>query len=373
MGVVRRHCAVEPLEARVLLTVIPSGFAESKVVDKLFSPTGMEVTPDGRIFALEQSGGVRVIKDGQLLATPFVTVPTEFKNERGLVGITFDPDFTSNGHVYLYWTDPSPKAHNVVSRFTATGDVAAPGSRVDLIKLPDLNTPFHIGGAMRFGPDGKLYVAVGENSTPENSQRLSNPLGKILRFNRDGTIPADNPFYNQASGQGKAIWAYGLRNPFSFNIQQGTGRMLINDVGQDTWEEVNVGQAGANYGWPASEGPTTDSRFKAPLYAYKHTSRDSDGASIVGAAFYNAPAGGWDASAKVFPTSYAGRFFFADLTGGFVKVLDPETGDVEETFATNLARPVDVDVSPDGSVYVLARGVSGGREGRVLKYTRTGA
>jgi glucose/arabinose dehydrogenase len=94
MRFVRRPCAVEPLEGRVLLTVVPSGFAETKVVDKLFSPTGMEVAPDGRLFVLEQTGAVKVIKDGALLETPFVTVPTEFKNERGLVGITFDPDFT---------------------------------------------------------------------------------------------------------------------------------------------------------------------------------------------------------------------------------------------------------------------------------------
>src|SRR5215217_5774390 len=328
MRVVRRPCAVERLEGRVFLTVVPSGFSESKVADNLFSPTAMEVAPDGRLFVLEQTGAVKVVKDGALLATPFVTVPTEFKNERGLVGIQFDPDFTSNGYVYIYWTDPAPKPHNVISRFTAAGDVAAPGSRVDLVRLPDLNTPFHIGGAMRFGPDGKMYVAVGENATPSNAQSLSNPLGKILRVNKDGTIPTDNPFYDQASGQGKAIWAYGLRNPFSFNIQAGTGRMLINDVGQDTWEEVNVGQAGANYGWPISEGPTTDSRFKGPLYSYKHTDRDSDGSSVVGSAFYNPPAGGWEASAKLFPSNYAGQYFFADLTGGFVKRLNPETGEI---------------------------------------------
>ena len=108
---------------------------------------------------------------------------------------------------------------------------------------------------MHFGSDGKLYVGVGENADAALAQNLASPFGKLLRFNEDGTIPTDNPYYATQSGLARAVWASGLRNPFTFAVQPGTGRIHINDVGQDTWEEINLGVAGANYGWPSSEGP----------------------------------------------------------------------------------------------------------------------
>src|SRR5439155_12911459 len=143
-------------------------------------------------------------------------------------------------------------AHNRVSRFTASGDVAVAGSETVILELDDLSTASnHNGGAIHFGPDGRLYVAVGENATSANAQTLANRLGKMLRINADGSIPIDNPFSSTAVGVNRAIWALGLRNPFTFAIQPGTGRMFINDVGQSTWEEIDDGVAGANYGWPS--------------------------------------------------------------------------------------------------------------------------
>src|SRR5215213_5908560 len=112
-----------------------------------------------------------------------------------------------------------------------------------------------MGGAINYGKDGKLYIATGDNETPTNSQQLTNLFGKMLRINKDGTIPTDNPFYATASGKNRAIWALGLRNPFKFAIQPTTGTTFINDVGEDAWEEINRGAAGANYGWPRYEGP----------------------------------------------------------------------------------------------------------------------
>src|SRR5437867_3801615 len=111
---------------------------------------------------------------------------------------------------------------------------------------------------------------------------LKNLLGKMLRINADGTIPTDNPFFNSTTGNNRAIWALGLRNPFTFAFQPVTGRMFINDVGQNVWEEIDDGIAGANYGWPTTEGPTTDPRFKTPLYAYQHT---GGACAITGGAF----------------------------------------------------------------------------------------
>src|SRR5262249_39689748 len=164
---------------------------------------------------------------------------------------------------------PSP-AHNRVSRFTLNGDVAVPGSEMVLIDLPDVTSRIHNGGALKFGADGKLYVAVGNDNVFGNSQDLTNPFGKMLRINADGSIPTDNPFFNQTTGVNRAIWAYGLRNPYTFDVQPGTGLLYINDVGEASFEEIDQGVAGANYGWPNSEGYTTNPLYTSPVYAYAH-------------------------------------------------------------------------------------------------------
>jgi glucose/arabinose dehydrogenase len=251
---------------------LPSGFTESSLGGPLATPTAMTLAPDGRLFVCEQGGALRVIKDGALLATPFLTVPVDSSGERGLLGVALDPSFAANGFVYVYHTTTTPTRHNQVSRFTANGDVALPGSEVVILDLDPLSgATNHNGGAIHFGPDGKMYVAVGENANPPNSQSLATRLGKILRIEADGSIPTDNPLLDQTSGPNQAIWALGLRNPFTFTFERGTGRMFINDVGQDTWEEIDDGIAGANYGWPVTEGPTDDPRFEPPLFVYPHS------------------------------------------------------------------------------------------------------
>src|SRR5262249_4717410 len=152
----------------------------------------------------------------------------------------------------------------------------------------------HNGGALHFGPDGKLYVGVGDNANGAQAQDLANPLGKMLRFNPDGSIPGDNPFCTTAGSLACAVWARGLRNPFTVAFEAGTGRMHIDDVGENTWEEIDAGAAGANYGWPASEGPANvTAGVTAPIFAYGHGSPDPSGPggfftgiAIVGGAFY---------------------------------------------------------------------------------------
>ena len=213
---------------------LPTGFTETLVTSGLTNPTAMAFAPDGRLFVCEQGGQLRVIKNGALLATPFLSVTVNSSGERGLLGIAFDPNFATNNFLYVYYTATAPAIHNRVSRFTANGDVSVPGSEVILLDLNNLGATNHNGGAMHFGPDGKLYVAVGENANGSNSQTLTNLLGKILRINSDGTIPADNPFFGAATGNNRAIWALGLRNPYTFAFQPGTGRMFINDVGDVT-------------------------------------------------------------------------------------------------------------------------------------------
>jgi glucose/arabinose dehydrogenase len=328
---------------------LPSGFAENQVAGGLSNPTAMAFAPDGRLFVCQQGGQLRVIKNGALLPTPFVSLTVDSAGERGLLGVTFDPNFATNQFVYVYYTTSSPSTHNRVSRFTANGDVALAGSEVVILELNNLSgATNHNGGAIHFGPDNKLYLAVGENATPANAQTLNNLLGKILRINADGTIPTDNPFFNTATGNNRAIWALGLRNPYTFAFQPGTGRMLINDVGQSAWEEINVGQAGANYGWPTCEGPCGNSSFVNPLFAYPHSGGSTTGCAITGGVFYNPSVG-------QFPAAYNGTYFFADFCGGWIKRIDPITA-AQSDFATGISNPVDLQLGADGSLYYLARG-----------------
>ncbi|HEX8141886.1 MAG TPA: PQQ-dependent sugar dehydrogenase [Pyrinomonadaceae bacterium] len=327
---------------------LPAGFTETLVSSGLSSPTAMAFAPDGRLFVCEQGGQLRVIKNGVLLATPFLTVTVSSAGERGLLGVAFDPNFQTNNFIYIYYTATTPSIHNRVSRFTANGDVAVPGSEVVLLDLNNLSATNHNGGAMHFGPDGKLYVAVGENANGSNAQTLTNLLGKILRINSDGTIPTDNPFFNNAAGNNRAIWALGLRNPYTFAFQPGTGRMFINDVGEVTWEEINDGIAGSNYGWPTCEGTCGNTNFRNPLFIYGHGSSATTGCAITGGAFYN-PA------LAQFPSDYVGKYFFADFCGGWIRRLNP-ADNTATAFATGISNPVDLLVAADGSLYYLARG-----------------
>jgi hypothetical protein len=217
-----------------------------------------------------------------------------------------------------------------------------------ILDLETLSATNHNGGAIHFGPDGKLYVATGENAVTSNAQTLSNRLGKILRINADGTIPTDNPFFGTAVGVNRAIWALGLRNPFTFAFQAGTGRMFINDVGAATWEEINDGIAGSNYGWPSTEGPTGNPAFRSPLFSYGHGAGTSLGCAISGGAFY-------PAATQTFPPGYTGDYFFADWCSGWIRRFDPTTS-TATLFATGIDAPVDLKVHPDGSLYYLAQG-----------------
>ena len=327
---------------------VPTGFTDSLVAAGLTDPTAMALAPDGRIFVCEQRGTLRVIKNGVLQPTPFLTVTVDSAGERGLLGIAFDPNFVSNQLVYVYYTAPTP-AHNRVSRFIANGDVALAGSETILMELPNLSTATnHNAGAIHFGPDGLLYVATGDNANGNNGQSFSTVLGKMLRITSTGAIPTDNPFFNQTTGNNRSIWALGLRNPFTFAFQPGTGRMFINNVGLSTWEEINDGIAGANYGWPICEGfcNPPDPRFTDPIFVYQNTGVDC---AITGGAFYNP-------QVIQFPSNFVSSYFFSDFCGGWIHRLDTANGNAFSEFATGISNPVDLKVSPDGFLYYLARG-----------------
>ena len=334
---------------------VPKGFTQSQVASGLAGPMDMEFAPDGRLFVAEEAGKVRIVKPNGTLATFLdISSKVDIAGERGLMGVTFDPNFATNHFVYLYYTrkaTATTPVHNRVVRVTASGDSAIAGSEVLVFRLNNQSAQIHQGGALDFGNDGKLYLSTGDNATPGNAQSPGNLFGKVLRINKDGTIPTNNPFYATASGNNRAIWALGLRNPFKFAIKPGTSTIFINDVGEDTWEEINQGAAGANYGWPIYEGPESDAKYIPPIFAYGHGSTNTTGCSITGGAFYN-PA------TVQFPSGYVGDYFFADFYNGWIRRYDPAT-DKAMGFATGLGSIVDLDVNKDGSLYYLSRGNPG--------------
>jgi glucose/arabinose dehydrogenase len=318
----------------------------------------MAQAPDGRMFVAQQGGDLRVVKNGSLLPTPFVQLPVDSNGERGLIGVALHPDFATNKLVYVYYTSTVGGSHNRISRFTAVGDVAGAGSEEVLVNLPNLSTATnHNGGAIHFGTDGKLYVGVGDNANSAQAPDLSKVFGKLLRFNDTGTIPTDNPFAATSPGLASAIWGYGLRNPYTFAIQPGTGRIHINDVGESTWEEINLGTRGANYGWPASEGQDgLTTGITGPIFTYKHSAASTPGSGLGGFFTGIAIAGGsfYPTSGGTFPASYAGNYFFADFGSKFVARFDL-TNNAVYSFGSVSGSPVDMLTGLDGALYVLVR------------------
>lgn len=323
-------------------------------VTGLSSPTGMKFAPDGRLFVTEQGGAVRVITPGgQLLSTPFMTVGVRGDGERGLLGLAFDPAFTSNGYIYLFYT-PNDSAVSRIVRVTASGDRVVSGSQVTIFEYGNFSGN-HRGGDLHFGPDGKLYVGLGDAGEGPNAQSVSSFDGKILRLNSDGSIPGDNPtsFTNTSggtmtpSGAFRAIWAIGLRNPYRFSFHPSTGAMRINDVGAGAWEEVNAGQAGRNYGWPTCEGMCSNSFATNPIYAHER--------GVVAAGEQCAITGGTFYTGNQFPASYLDNYFVVDYCNTWLRHIRSDN-----SFATfPLAIPqysVDLKTAPDGSLLVLGHG-----------------
>ena len=331
-------------------SVLPPGFAEVRIADEL-DPVAMAMAPDGRLFLAEKFGRILIVENGLLRPDPFTEIEVDNFNERGLSGITIDPDFENNHYIYVYYTVPGAN-HNRVSRITADGYFAAPGSETVLIDLDTLTGPHHNAGAMVFGTDGMLYIAVGDGTNQGNAQNMNTVLGKILRIRPDGSIPEDNPFFNELEGKNRAIWASGVRNPFAMTVQPGTGRIFTTEVGGYDFEEINEILMGRNYGWPDIEGMLAQqippANYKDPVYAYPRT----DGCAAVGITIYN-PA------VQLFPDEYLGKIFYSDYCGGNISLLDPETGE-RSVFASSINRPLNMVVGPDGTLYYLSRAGLGG-------------
>ena len=381
----RTRLKMEQLEDRTTPATLPTGFTETAVAAGLSSATAMEIAPNGDLWVLEQGGAVKRFRAGSTTAdvvASMASVGLRSEGERGVLGIAFDPNYASNKFVYIYYTSSdTPNPHNRISRFTVNDANAADYSFVDttgnpavldeveILNLDPLSSATnHNGGAIHFGPDGKLYVAVGDNASGANAQSITTRLGKILRINADGYIPSDNPtsiagISGTTTGANRAIWAAGVRNPFTFSFQPGTGVMHINDVGQNTWEEINVGGSGRNYGWPTTEGNFNQAsfpNFTQPLYTYDHGGGTFQGFAITGGAFYNP-------TTNQFPAAYAGDYFFADFVNDWINVINSNGTDVRR-FATNAPGTVDLRVANDGSLLYLARDAN-----QVFRVTFTGS
>lgn len=342
---------------------LPVGFVRETVIDTgLTEPTVMEFLPDGRLLIGQRGGAIRIYQDGVLLPAPLITIATITQSERGLVGLARDPNFASNGYIYVYYTTSPPR--NRVGRFTVSGNTANPASEVIIWQNPDPAANFHHGGAIAFGADGNLYIATGDQFTSANAQTLVNEHGKLLRLAPDGSIPPDNPFVATPDAR-PAIWALGLRNPFRFTIDSLTGRILIGNVGGNSgssWEEINVGLSGANYGWPNQEGSRCFipdcSAYTFPIFFYQHNNRTyapgPNQASILAGPVYRSTA---------FPSAYRGVQYVGDYANRWIRrLVFDAAGNVlgDPLFVTEplAGTIIDMEVGPDGALYFLTYGVA---------------
>jgi glucose/arabinose dehydrogenase len=301
------------------LQLVASGFSSPLY---LTSPPG----DLSRLFVVEQTGAIRLIKDGTLLPTPFLDISDRITagGEQGLLGLAFYPDYASSGRFVVHYTDPAGDTHLSLFQVSSDPDVADPASE-HVILTADQPYPNHNGGQVVFGPDGYLYLGLGDGGSADDpegrAQNLSDLLGSILRVDVSSgtsyTVPADNPFVGQAGAQPE-VWSYGLRNPWRFSFDRANGDLYIADVGQNQYEEVDVATAaagsgkGVNFGWNIMEGAhclgggqCNQTGLTLPDFEYGH----DQGCSITGGYVYRGSA----------IPDLQGIYFYADYCQGWVR------------------------------------------------------
>jgi glucose/arabinose dehydrogenase len=308
-----------------------------EIVAGLSSPLYLTAPPGdvARLFVVEKTGAIRIIKDGVLLTDPFLDLSSRIANvgEQGLLGMAFDPDYATSGRFIVHFTDLA--GNTTLSRFQVSANPDVADAATELVILTAAQ-PFsnHNGGQVTFGPDGFLYLGLGDgggSGDPDNrGQDLSDLLGSILRIDvrstEPYTVPADNPFVQSAAPE---VWSYGLRNPWRFSFDRATGDLYIADVGEQTWEEVNVSTAaqgagkGANYGWNIMEGShcflasgCDQNGLTLPVLEYNHR----EGCSITGGFVYRGSA----------IPALQGHYFYADYCRGWIRSLRYSAGVVTD-------------------------------------------
>ncbi len=255
--------------ATIVLTLLltsPADAADPEprpFLDGLAFPTNMAFLPDGTLlFTEKETGSVRVVtSQGELLARPFVTLPVIPEAERGLLGIAVHPDFEREPWVYLYLSDPADGLNRLV-RVRAHRRVAA-GEAHPLLDGISAVAGYHNGGDLVFATDGTLFVSLGEAHEPDRAQDEDDIGGKVVRLTPDGGVPADNPF-----GADNPVWSIGHRNSFGLCVDPETGELWETENGPDRDDEVNLVEAGGNYGWPIVTGVARDERFVEPVVVF---------------------------------------------------------------------------------------------------------
>jgi glucose/arabinose dehydrogenase len=315
---------------------IPAGFALDTVAAALRLPVSLAFTPDGRIFYSElHRGNVRIIQSDSLLPDPFYSFDIDSTGEKGLLGLTVDPAYPDSPFIYVFYTDDLLGRNRVV-RLT---DSLNTGVRLRAV-LDSLPAAYnHNGGNMRFGPDGKLYVTVGDNLNTANSDDTTSLAGKILRFERDGSIPADNPF------PGYAAYCLGLRNSFDLVFHPHNGELFATENGPTSYDELNLIRPGRHYGWPSQLGPGGEPVYTDPIHYYP---------SVI------APTGITVCRSTEWPIEYFNDVFFVDYNRRHVRRLilqEPSLTTVDTVMEDWLTDPgldtglLDAEFGPDGQLY----------------------
>lgn len=327
------------------------------VVSGLNEPTDFAILtaagdPDEiyRILVIEKSGAVKSYDPTSGQLTTLVSLPVvTAAGERGLIGVEVDPHFWTQGEegyrtIYVAYTG----ADNYDRLSSLLVNDAFDGvEETELVRSDQPAREFHHGGDLAFDPEGRyLYWAVGNNTDNANSQDLSTIHGKLLRLNRDGTAPTDNPFVDDPTAE-PLVYAYGFRNPFRFTFTP-DGKILVGDVGEATWEELNLVTAGANYGWPNAEGPCDGCGYVNPIYAYRHAGAVTNAGAITSVVVY---------TGDTYPEEYRNKVFIADYSLGWIKELtfDSEYTSLigERTLDSGAGAVVKLAQGPDGNIYQL--------------------
>lgn len=348
---------VQPASAASGWAMEDDDFREETVLSGLSQPMMVEFLPDGRMLVLEKAGKMYIAdpETGEKQVYMDLTSQTESGGERGLLDIALDPNFESNGYFYVFYSPTEGETKDRIARFTHRENAGGLTSRGDkstekLIWQHNRKwgwNAYHHGGGLDIGPDGKLYLTTGELFNGDFSQDLDEAAGKIIRVNRDGSVPSDNPYADASNPTTRYIWARGLRNPYRSFWDDGTH--YIGEVGGNdrdvAQEDLHIGRKGANYGWPNCEGNCEDPAYDDPLYTYPHD--PEVGGSITAGFVYHG---------DQFPATYDDDIFIGDYAQGWIKALNVgSNGDVTDVtnFHRNAGAVVALQEGPDGSLYYV--------------------
>ena len=306
-------------------------------------PVGMSLAPDGRVFFNERlTGAIRIIDPlWQLVNQPFCQLTVATSGEQGLLGLTLDPDFANNKFVYVYHTASSPLRNRVVRYTESNGSCTQ--EMIILDNLPVSGN--HNGGIIQFGPDGKLYVIIGDAENTANSQNVTSLAGKILRVNSDGSAPGDNPFASNSNVNAKKVFSLGHRNSYGFTFHGHTGHLWETENGPGDNDEINRIVAGGNYGWPTVGGIANNPNFLNPILAYTPTIAPTGIIAIP-------------ANSTVYPAAYRNNLLFVDFNSGRMRRIVLSGADLTQLGASSIAynggsgNLLSLMLGADGFVYV---------------------